>query len=164
MYSDTVHFYSTSGPYGCFSNFSKHPVVVEGLEYPTSEHFYQSQKFRDFELREKIRLVETAKEAARLGRQPHDSYDPEWESIKDQVMFIAVAVKVVQNKDVMAALVSTGNMVIVEDTKTDLYWGCGESGLGKNQLGKTLMAVREMVKHTPSVLEGFVKEWSGRNW
>lgn len=157
---DPIYFYSTIGPYGCFSNFSKHPVTIDGLEYPTSEHFYQSQKFRDFEMREKIRLCPTPKEAARLGRAPHPSYEPEWDALKDAVMFIAVAAKAVQNKEVAAALASTGNLVIIEDAKTDSYWGCGPDGLGKNQLGKTLMAVREMLKHTPDVLKKFVEDWA----
>lgn len=32
----TINFYSTKGPYECFSNFSRHPVVFDGFKWPTS--------------------------------------------------------------------------------------------------------------------------------
>jgi hypothetical protein len=28
-------------PYGCFSNFSPHPVLMDGKTWPTSEHYFQ---------------------------------------------------------------------------------------------------------------------------
>ena len=40
-----IHFYSTKDDYGCFSNFSAHPVELKGQEWPTSEHYFQAQKF-----------------------------------------------------------------------------------------------------------------------
>jgi len=42
---DVVHFYSVGGEYGCFSNFSPHPVVLKGKTWPRSEHDFQAQKF-----------------------------------------------------------------------------------------------------------------------
>ena len=39
-----IHFYSTTGEYGCFSNFSRHPVFLKGKRWPTSEHYFQAQK------------------------------------------------------------------------------------------------------------------------
>jgi predicted NAD-dependent protein-ADP-ribosyltransferase YbiA (DUF1768 family) len=44
---DTKHeirFYrETDVPYGIFSNFSPHPITINGLEYPTTEHYFQVQ-------------------------------------------------------------------------------------------------------------------------
>lgn len=40
-----IEFSSIKGPFGCFSNFAKFPIIINGKEYPTSEHYYQSQKF-----------------------------------------------------------------------------------------------------------------------
>lgn len=42
-----IHFYSENADYGCFSNFSLHPVVIDGVTYPTTEHYFQAQKFID---------------------------------------------------------------------------------------------------------------------
>jgi len=52
-----------------------------------------------------------------------------------------------QNEDVKKALLETGKKYLVENTKDDYYWGCGSDGNGKNQLGKTLMIVREQVRN-----------------
>jgi predicted NAD-dependent protein-ADP-ribosyltransferase YbiA (DUF1768 family) len=32
----TIYFYSTKGEYGCFSNFSSHPIKLKGKRWPTS--------------------------------------------------------------------------------------------------------------------------------
>jgi predicted NAD-dependent protein-ADP-ribosyltransferase YbiA (DUF1768 family) len=39
-----IHFYSTAGEYGCFSNFSPHPIFLKGQRRKTSEHYFQAQK------------------------------------------------------------------------------------------------------------------------
>ena len=38
------------------SNFYASEIVHEGKTYPTSEHYYQCQKFTDMEYYEKVRL------------------------------------------------------------------------------------------------------------
>jgi len=43
----SILFYRRNEPYGCFSNFSEHPVVVRGKAWPTTEHYFQAQKFAD---------------------------------------------------------------------------------------------------------------------
>ena len=35
-------FTSTTGEYGCFSNFSRHTVFLKGKRWPTTEHFFQA--------------------------------------------------------------------------------------------------------------------------
>jgi hypothetical protein len=40
-----IKFYRVSDPYGEFSNFYKAPIEVDGLEYPTTEHYFQAMKF-----------------------------------------------------------------------------------------------------------------------
>jgi predicted NAD-dependent protein-ADP-ribosyltransferase YbiA (DUF1768 family) len=37
--SETIHFYSTKGDYGCFSNFAAYPISLHGKVWPTSEHY-----------------------------------------------------------------------------------------------------------------------------
>ncbi len=38
---------------------------------------------------------------------------------------------------------------IIENAPHDYYWGCGADGSGKNQLGKTLMRVRSILRQRP---------------
>lgn len=37
--SNIIKFYRTADDYGCFSNFYKAPIEIDGLIYPTSEHY-----------------------------------------------------------------------------------------------------------------------------
>lgn len=40
-----ILFYRAEDPYGCFSNFSRHPVDIYGRVWRTSEHAFQAMKF-----------------------------------------------------------------------------------------------------------------------
>jgi len=68
-----IYFYRTNEvPYGVFSNFSAHPFTLDGQLWPTSEHYFQAQKFVGFsEHQDEIRLAATPMEAAEKGRERH---------------------------------------------------------------------------------------------
>lgn len=36
-----IYFFGTSGPHGFLSNFSAHAFVINGVKWPTVEHYYQ---------------------------------------------------------------------------------------------------------------------------
>ncbi|BAH44580.1 hypothetical protein BBR47_36030 [Brevibacillus brevis NBRC 100599] len=40
-----IHFDQPDKPYGCFSNFSTHPIELEGELWTTLEHYLQAKKF-----------------------------------------------------------------------------------------------------------------------
>lgn len=141
-----IHFYSTAGEYGCFSNFSRHPVFLGGKRWPTSEHYFQAQKFRGTEHEEAVRLCKKPSEAAGLGRSRKLPLRPDWESVKDQVMLEAVRAKFTQHEELKAILLGTGNALLVEHTANDSYWGDGGDGSGKNRLGQVLMQVRDELR------------------
>ena len=53
-----IKFYSTSEEtYGCFSNFSRHPVQIDGTTWPTTEHYYQAMKFPNDAERRELSLI-----------------------------------------------------------------------------------------------------------
>ena len=68
MQDTIINFYSTSDDYGDFSNFAAWPIKVDGKTWPTSEHYFQAQKFLDEKYREEIRRVSSPMVAARMGR------------------------------------------------------------------------------------------------
>jgi predicted NAD-dependent protein-ADP-ribosyltransferase YbiA (DUF1768 family) len=35
--NDSIRFYHVNAEYGCFSNFSPHPILLKGKQWPTSE-------------------------------------------------------------------------------------------------------------------------------
>jgi ribA/ribD-fused uncharacterized protein len=142
-----IYFYSArEEPYGCFSNFSRHGFELDGLYWPTSEHYFQAQKFAGTPHLEDVRRAPTAKMAAELGRDRSRPLRADWEQVKDDVMRRAVRRKFEVHADLRALLLDTGQEPIVENAPRDYYWGCGADGSGKNMLGTILMEVRESLR------------------
>lgn len=145
-----IYFYKVNEPYGCFSNFSAHPIQIDGEIWPTSEHYFQAQKFISTapEYAEKIRLEPSPMKAANMGRSRKVPLRTDWEEVKDDVMRKAVYAKVKAYADVRETLISTHQEVLIEKTTKDMYWGCGSDGSGKNMLGKILMEIRSQLQNS----------------
>jgi ribA/ribD-fused uncharacterized protein len=141
-----IRFYSVGETYGEFSNFAAYPIVLASKRWPTSEHYFQAQKFSDPALRERIRKAKSPMIAARLGRDRSSPLRRDWESIKVGVMTDAVLAKFSQHQDLAELLLGTGDALLVEHTANDSYWGDGGDGSGKNMLGHVLMRVRERLR------------------
>ena len=142
----TIYFYSTQGPYGCFSNFSRHGFELDGVYWPTSEHYFQAQKFSGTHYAEAVRLAKTPKEAARLGRRRDWPLRSDWEAVKDEIMRRAVQRKFESHADLRAILLATDDEALIENSPGDYYWGCGAEGIGQNRLGQILMEVRARLR------------------
>ncbi len=66
---DKILFYKVKDSFGEFSNFSNFGFLDDaGLYWPTSEQYFQAQKFASKVLREKIRLYHSPMDAAIEGR------------------------------------------------------------------------------------------------
>jgi N-glycosidase YbiA len=143
---DVITFYRVSDEFGCFSNFAPYPVRMHEKVWPTSEHYFQAQKFEDAEHQEKIRQTRSPMIAARRGRDRQKPLRQDWESVKVGIMREIVRAKFSQHDDIRRVLLSTGDATIVEHTENDSYWGDGGDGGGKNVLGRILMEVREELR------------------
>lgn len=144
----TIYFYSTrEKPYGCFSNFSAHGFELDSYWWHTSEHYFQAQKFitTDIDWFQKIREIKSPKEVAIMGRNRQHLLRINWEEVKDEIMYKAVLHKFKTHLDIQQILLSTGKQLIVENSPTDYYWGCGKDGSGKNKLGTILMQIRDRI-------------------
>lgn len=86
----TILFYSTKDPYGEFSNFSAHAFTLKDREWPTTEHYFQAQKFAGTEHEELIRQEPSPMVAARMGRSRKRPLRQDWEVVKDEVMMDAL--------------------------------------------------------------------------
>lgn len=140
-----IRFYRANRPYGEFSNFAAFPIEIDGRIWPTSEHYFQAQKFAGTEHEEQIRLTESPMKAANMGRDRNRPLRLDWNRVKNDVMRTAVEAKFSQHPQLRCLLLSTGEMELVESTKTDSYWGDGGNGQGKNMLGKILMEERAKI-------------------
>ncbi|MBV9600980.1 MAG: NADAR family protein [Chloroflexi bacterium] len=146
----TIRFYSNrEQPYGCFSNFSPHGFDLDGRWWPTSEHYFQAQKFAGTAREQVVRQASGPMEAARLGRDRRYPVRSDWEQVKDAVMRRAVQCKFETHADIRATLLATDDELIVEAAEHDSYWGCGADSKGLNRLGTTLMDVRRALRQQP---------------
>ena len=139
---ETIRFYSIRGDYGFLSNFSRHAIDVDGMRWPTVEHYFQAMKFPpESALRERIRAAAKPSEAKRLAWSQPPRAD--WEAVRDGTMLTALRAKFTQHLALCAALIATGAAELVEHTSNDDYWADGGDGKGRNRLGQLLMQVRD---------------------
>ena len=147
MEKKVINFYSTKDAYGCFSNFSAHPIRLKNKIWKTSEHYFQAQKFAGTEHEEEIRLIDSPMIAARMGRDRKRPLRKDWEVVKDDIMREALRAKFTQHEDLKGILLETGDALLVEHTANDRYWADGGDGSGLNMLGKLLMELREELRN-----------------
>ncbi|HEX8602338.1 MAG TPA: NADAR family protein, partial [Pseudoduganella sp.] len=137
-----ICFYETDKAYGCLSNFSRHAIELEGVSWPTSEHYFQAQKFTKQPDIDAVLKAPTPFVAAQIGRERDRSFRQDWEDIRDEVMFRVLVAKFTQHADLNEILLSTQGAGLVERTGNDRYWGDGGDGTGRNMLGHLLENVR----------------------
>jgi N-glycosidase YbiA len=142
----TIEFYSKTNAYSQFSNFSPHGIEMDGLWYPTVEHYFQAMKFPGHEHAEKIRLAAKPAVAKQLGRSRKVPIRGDWEAVKVEIMRAAVRKKFQSHAELAEVLLGTGDEQLVEAAPADYFWGCGKSGSGQNWLGKILMEVRSELR------------------
>lgn len=144
-----ILFYATDKPYGEFSNFSRHPTLLDGVVWPTSEHYFQAQKFAGTPHVEEVRAQPTPMLAAQMGRRRDLPFRVDWNDVKDDVMRAALRAKFTQHPALRSLLLGTGDAVLVEHTRNDAYWADGGDGTGRNRLGELLMELRGELREEP---------------
>ena len=146
----TIKFFSKSETHHEFSNFARFPIEIDGVVWPSTEHYYQAQKFTDLELQEKIRSAKNPVIAKKLAQKHGNKARTDWAEAKDAVMERAVRAKFEQHAGLRELLLSTGDEDLAEAALNDYYWGVGEDGTGQNRLGLLLMRLRaELAEETP---------------
>ena len=74
---------------------------------------------------------------------PHVTIRPDWDAVRDRVMWTALLAKFGRPGPLQQTLLATAGYDLCEHTEKDLYWGDGgEQGGGKNRLGQMLVAIR----------------------
>ena len=142
----TIWFYSKSADSSWLSNFSEHPIVLEGIRWPSVEHYYQAQKYAGTEAAERIRRAASAQQARKAGQDRSLSPRPDWDTHKEEVMGRAVRAKFEQHRQLRELLLATGDEELIHQSGSDLFWGRSPEGVGENRLGLILMAVRQALR------------------
>ena len=147
MIQSVINFYSVNDDYGEFSNFAPYPIQIDGKRWPTSEHYFQAQKFKDESHQDEIRREKSPMKAARMGRSRKRPLWRDWGAVKDNIMRTAVRAKFVQHPELQGLLLTTGTARLVEHTENDSYWADGGDGSGRNMLGQILMVLRDELRN-----------------
>ena len=129
------------------SNFYECPITYQGLTYGSGEAAFQAQKCRTEAEKAAFTEYWPAKSKG-IGR--NIPLRPDWEQVKFGIMEEIVRQKFVQNPELAARLLETGDKVLVEGNRWgDTCWGVDiRTWQGENHLGKILMKVREELKNS----------------
>ena len=137
-----IRFYSQSETHREFSNFAPFGIELDDAWWPTVEHYYQAQKFTDPQLRKAIRQAGKPPIAKSLADGNRALIRPDWDAVKDAVMYRAVRRKFETHSELKAMLLATGDQEIIETAPHDTYWGVGRDGTGQNKLGLIIARIR----------------------
>lgn len=143
-----AHYIERQAEDALLGSCSSHAFRLEGVEWPSVEHYFQAMKFQttDPEYMEKIRLAKHPKAARRLGRKHSRKLRKDWKQVKKIVMTRAVYTKCKAHPEVASALLETGDDRLVNNQQYDYFWGCGRDRRGENTYGKVLMDVRNKLR------------------
>ncbi len=144
MYANAmaIRFFSKSATHSEFSNFAPFGIELDGAHWPSVEHYYQAQKFTDPALRKLIRKAAKPPIAKSLADKNKAAIRPDWDQLKDEVMYRAVRRKFEMHPELKAMLLATGDEELIEAAPTDTYWGVGRDGIGQNKLGNIVARIR----------------------
>lgn len=146
--------------YAFLSNFYEREMTYKGRVFQSSEAAYHAEKCAIES--DKDKFIGIGPDASKkLGRKI--TLRPDWEEVKEHIMFDIVREKFLQNKDLAEKLLATDNAYLMEGNYwRDKFWGvCPETGIpgidGLNVLGQILMRVRAELKYNNS--EGRAYLW-----
>jgi ribA/ribD-fused uncharacterized protein len=139
-----------------FSQWFEAPFTVDGVTYPTAEHWMMAEKarlFGDGATLARILAAGNPGAAKALGREVRGFDEPRWNAARWEIVVRGNEAKFGQHPELRACLARTGDRVLVEASPVDRIWGIGlahddpkaenpELWRGLNLLGFALMEVR----------------------
>jgi ribA/ribD-fused uncharacterized protein len=142
-----VYFWIAKGP--SFSNWSVTSFNMNNITFTSSEQAFMYKKaihFQDHDIARKIISCNDSKMQKSLGRQVKHFVQGEWDRVAKNYMYDVCLAKFTQDKLYKAALLRTGNKILVEASPFDNIWGIGMNSNDIIRLGED------------------PKYWKGTNW
>lgn len=144
------------GP-SCLCQWWPSEFTLDGVAYPTAEHYMMAEKarlFGDQEILERILAAPEPSQAKALGRKIRGFQGGIWDERRLAIVVEGNLAKFSQHADLRAYLLSTAPRRLVEASPVDRVWGIGlaaddprardpEQWQGLNLLGEALMRVRD---------------------
>lgn len=148
----------------CLSQWFPATFTVDGVEYPTAEHFMMAEKARLFGDQDALTRVlgaATPGEAKARGREVRGFDERAWAEHRFDIVVRGSTAKFAARRDLREFLVASKNRVLVEASPQDRVWGIGlardderaqdpRRWLGLNLLGFALMKARDNLAATNS--------------
>lgn len=146
------------GP-SCMSQWYAASFEIDGIRYPTAEHWMMASKarmFSDEDALNRILQASDPKEVKALGRSVKNFDNNKWSEGCRDLVVEGNRAKFSQNEDLKRYLSGTSPKILVEASPVDRLWGIGLSQSdekakhpstwdGQNLLGFALMVVREQL-------------------
>jgi ribA/ribD-fused uncharacterized protein len=143
-----------------FSNSYDAPMQIDGVTFPTVDHYFEwskAKQFGDAESEKKIMKTKSSKSVLAYGKKIANFDEAAWSEKSEGVMRTALKAKFMQHPELRAKLLSTKERPIGEADARDKEWSIGtgadtakaknpEKWPGKNKLGKLLMELRAELK------------------
>lgn len=144
----------------CLSQWYESAFVIDGITYPTAEHYMMAEKARLFRDENTLQMILSAwhpGEAKKLGRRVAGFDESVWAAHRFDIVVRANLAKFSQHPPLRRYLLGTGERVLVEASPVDPIWGIGMAETdadaqnpnlwrGLNLLGFALMQVRECLR------------------
>jgi ribA/ribD-fused uncharacterized protein len=141
----------------CLSQWYESGFEIDGITYPTAEHYMMAKKaklFNDLDTHRKIIGASHPGQAKKYGRNVRGFDERTWGDQRFEIVVRGNLAKFSQNKPLGEFLLKTGNRILVEASPVDRVWGIGMAAdnpdienpgqwKGLNLLGFALMAVRD---------------------
>jgi ribA/ribD-fused uncharacterized protein len=140
----------------CFSQWYDAGFDIDGIHYPTGEHYMMAEKarlFGDDEMLQQILSSVHPRKAKQLGREVKRYDEKRWREHRFEIVTTGNVAKFSQNENLKTFLLNTGNRILVEASPRDKIWGIGmdknnpdvenpAKWRGLNLLGFALMEAR----------------------
>jgi ribA/ribD-fused uncharacterized protein len=150
---------------GCLSQWWPAAFTVDGVSYPSAEHYMMAAKARlsgDAGAVGQILAAPDPGAAKALGRQVRGFDEQRWAEHRFEIVVAGNMAKFGQHPELRDYLAGTGSRVIVEASPRDRVWGIGlaadderagspERWQGLNLLGFALMEVRHQLRAEQAV-------------
>ena len=145
---------------GCLSQWWPAAFTMDGVSYPSAEHYMMAAKARlsgDTEAAGRILAAPHPGAAKALGRRVRGFDEQRWAEHRFDVVAAGNMAKFGQHRQLRNFLAGTGSRVLVEASPRDRVWGIGlaadneragapERWPGLNLLGFALMEVRHQLR------------------
>lgn len=121
-------FWKETDPLGFLSNWHDSGFEFLGRRFATSEHWIMWQKARvmgDEATASEVLAADGPKRAKELGGKVHPYVDRVWRTVREELAYVGIREKFLQNPDLARELMATGGYVLAEASPYDHVWGVG---------------------------------------